>query len=820
MVSFIQRFFNPANKHYAKVEKIAGQVDALKDEYASLSDEALQAKTDEFRERVKNGETLDDILPEAFATAREASKRVLGLYPFFVQIVGGIVMHFGDIAEMKTGEGKTLTSVMPAYLNALEGKGVHIVTVNEYLSKRDYDEMGQVFSWLGLNVGLNLHESGATLKREAYNADITYTTNSELGFDYLRDNMVQNLQQRVLRGLHFAIVDEVDSILIDESRTPLIISGGQKNIKQLYTMANLFAKSLSDEDYEIDQKTKSIVLTTSGIKKAEQAFRITNIYQLEHNSLVHHINNALRANFVMFNDVDYLVRDGEVMIIDAFTGRVMEGRQYSDGLHQAIEAKEGVKINDETQTMATITYQNFFRLYDKLAGMTGTAKTEEEEFSTTYNMYVIEVPTNVPVVRDDRSDMIFANKKAKMEALANEVKEKYDRGQPVLIGTIAVETSEEISQYLKKKGVPHEILNAKNHAREAEIIAKAGHLKSVTIATNMAGRGTDIKLTDETKALGGLAVVGSERHESRRIDNQLRGRSGRQGDPGESVFYLSFEDELLRRFASPKLQEMFANIQGDDVIESNMLSKAIEGAQKRGEGYNFDIRKHLLEYDDVISSHRNMIYDNRDKVLNAQSMHETILQMIDDTIGMLVNQNVDMETRQINYEGLLKNLENRIFDVGAISLSDLEGKDSNELIKYLQEKANHNWNETRDSNPEQYKPIEKLILISVIDNYWMMHIDTMSKLREGIHLRAYAQKQPVQEYRDEGEKLFEQLFVSISRDVAYNVMNLTFNKIDLDQPVEEEQGIKSAEDYTKSAKVKPAVSTPKAKASRKARKSK
>jgi len=786
MLTFINKLFNPANKHYSKVEKIANQVDALAQQTASLSDEQLQAKTDEFRERIAKGETLDQILPEAFAVAREASKRVLGLYPFFVQIVGGIVMHFGDIAEMKTGEGKTLTSVMPAYLNALEGKGVHIVTVNEYLSKRDFEEMGQVFSWLGLNVGLNLHENGSTLKREAYNADITYTTNSELGFDYLRDNMVQNLDQRVLRGLHFAIVDEVDSILIDESRTPLIISGGQKNIRQLYTMANTFARTLKPEDYEIDQKTKAIVLTSSGIKAAEKMFNIKNIYQLEHNSLVHHINNALRANYVMHNDVDYLVRDGEVMIIDAFTGRVMEGRQYSDGLHQAIEAKEGVKINDETQTMATITYQNFFRLYDKLAGMTGTAKTEEEEFSTTYNMYVIEVPTNVPVQRDDKSDRIYSNKKAKMEALAAQVKEKYDVGQPVLIGTVAVETSEEISQYLKKLGVPHEILNAKNHAREAEIIAKAGHFKSVTIATNMAGRGTDIKLTDETRNLGGLAVIGSERHESRRIDNQLRGRSGRQGDPGESVFYLSFEDELLRRFANDRLKEMFTGIQGDEAIESSILSKAIEGAQKRGEGYNFDIRKHLLEYDDVISSHRNNVYANRDKVLTSESMKETILSMIDETIENIVAQNYDPETRDYNRENIVKTLENRIFKEGNISVSEIQDKSNPELTTYLQDKAKNIWLEERSQNPDQYKAIERLILISVIDNYWMMHIDTMSKLREGIHLRAYAQKQPVQEYRDEGEKLFTQLFVSIARDVTYSIMNLTINKIS-DQPTKEEE---------------------------------
>lgn len=776
MKSFFQKFFNLEKKHYAKVEGLAHQVDALKDEMAALSDELLKDKTREFKLRVEQGETLDDILVEAFAVAREASKRVLGLYPFFVQLIGGIIMHFGDIAEMKTGEGKTLTSVMPAYLNALGGKGVHIVTVNEYLAKRDYEEMGQVFSWLGLTVGLNEHELNQNMKKDAYLCDITYTTNSELGFDYLRDNMVQTLDQRVLRGLNFAIVDEVDSILIDESRTPLIISGGDMNTQQLYTMANTFVKSLSSNDYEIDQKTKGIVLTASGIEKAESSFKIDNLYQLEHNALVHHINNALKANYIMHNDVDYLVRDGEVMIIDQFTGRIMDGRQYSDGLHQAIEAKEGVKINEETQTMATITYQNFFRLYEKLAGMTGTAKTEEEEFATTYNMYVIEVPTNLPVIRDDQADAIYATKAAKFDALAKEVQEKYEIGQPVLIGTIAVETSEEISQYLKKLKIPHEILNAKNHEREAEIIAKAGQLKAVTIATNMAGRGTDIKLSEETKALGGLAVIGSERHESRRIDNQLRGRSGRQGDPGSSIFYLSFEDELLVRFAGPKLREMFEQTQGEEMLSNKLLSKAIEAAQKRGEGYNFDIRKHLLEYDDVISQHRNTIYKNRDKVLEAEAMKDTVLAMIEDTIDMIVGQTYDFEDNKINLDSMITNLEGRIFEPKTLKKEELENKSVEELKAYLKDKAKTLWLELRSTNSAKYREIEKLILISVIDNYWMMHIDTMSKLREGIHLRAYAQKSPVQEYRDEGDKLFDALFVSIARDVAFSVMNLTFKR--------------------------------------------
>ena len=774
MVSFLQKLFSLDKKHYNKVESIAKKVDLLKDEMSGMSDDLLKDKTNEFKRRYEDGESLDSLLVEAFAVAREASYRASGLYPFFVQVVGGIVMHYGDIAEMKTGEGKTLTSVMPAYLNALSNKGVHIVTVNDYLAHRDYEEMGEIFKWLGLTVGLNHQDMSSTQKKEAYLADITYTTNSELGFDYLRDNMVQTLEQRVLRGLEFAIVDEVDSILIDESRTPLIISGGTMNSRKLYSMANTFARSLKKEDYEIDQKTKAIVLTASGIAKAEKSFKIKNIYQLEHNTLIHHINNALKANFIMHNDVDYLVREGEVLIIDQFTGRIMEGRQYSDGLHQAIEAKEGVKINEETQTLATITYQNFFRLYEKLAGMTGTAKTEEEEFATTYNTYVIEIPTNVPVIREDYPDKIYSGKKAKFEALAAEVKEKYDIGQPMLIGTVAVETSEEISKYLKKYKIPHEILNAKNHEREAEIIAKAGQYKAVTIATNMAGRGTDIKLSDETRALGGLAVIGSERHESRRIDNQLRGRSGRQGDPGSSVFYLSFEDELLVRFAGPKLREMFEQTQGEEALTSRMLAKAIEGSQKRGEGYNFDIRKHLLEYDDVMSTHRSRMYGERDKVLNAESMKETVMSMIEDTIDQHIDGNYDGETGTLNVEGLIKTLEGRLFKPGFLNKKELENMRLDEVKAFLHERALENYLEFRKEDSDRIKAIEKLIIISVIDNYWMMHIDTMSRLREGIHLRAYAQKSPVQEYREEGNTMFEELFPSITKDVAYSVMNLAF----------------------------------------------
>lgn len=776
MANFIKKIFSPEKKHFSKIENLAKQILSLEDDYRNLSDDQLKAKTVEFKRRYDEGETLDDLLVEAFATAREGCYRSIGLFPFYVQLIGGIVMHFGDIAEMKTGEGKTLTSVLPSYLNAISGQGVHIVTVNDYLARRDFTEMGAVFSWLGMNVGLNYRELTSGEKKEAYLCDITYTTNSELGFDYLRDNMVKDLNQRVIRSLNFAVVDEVDSILIDESRTPLIISGGASKSRQLYTMADMFAKKLGVDDYEIDVKTKGIVLTAAGIKKAEKMFNIENIYQLEHNSLIHHINNALKANFIMHNDIDYLVRNREVLIIDQFTGRIMEGRQYSDGLHQAIEAKEGVKINEETRTLATITYQNFFRLYTKLAGMTGTAKTEEEEFSATYNMYVIEVPTNVQVIRKDQDDLIFATKKAKFEALAKEVKVRYEKGQPILIGTVAVETSEEIARVLKKYRVPHEILNAKNHEREADIIAKAGQYKSVTIATNMAGRGTDIKLSEETRQLGGLCVLGSERHESRRIDNQLRGRSGRQGDPGESIFFLSFEDDLLVRFAGPKFKELFANTQGDEALNSKMLSKVIEGSQKRGEGYNYDIRKHLLEYDDVMSKHRNRMYTDRDRVLKSESMKETIFAMLSDTCDDIVSKAVSVEDGSIDIDMMIKLLEGRLVEPGLLNKEAFQDKSIVEIKSEVLNLVLDRYRMVRSSDSENYRAIEKLILISVIDNYWMMHIDTMSKLREGIHLRAYAQKSPIQEYRDEGDLLFDELFYSISTDVSYSIMNLTFKK--------------------------------------------
>ena len=608
MAGLLERMFSGEKRILNRLEKTADEVMALADSMASLSDDELRGKTDEFKKRYQNGESLDDLKVEAFAVAREAAKRTIGEYPYKVQIMGAAAMHEGDIAEMKTGEGKTLTSTMCVYLNALSGEGVHVVTVNEYLAQRDAEWMGQIYRFLGLSVGFNARAMSAFQKREAYACDITYTTNSELGFDYLRDNMVTDVKDRVMRGLHVAIVDEVDSILIDESRTPLIISGGAKKTANLYLQADAFAKRLKSDGYEIDEKTKQIMLTESGVEKAERYFKLDNLYDVDHTQLVHHITQALKANYIMKNEVEYVVQDDEIVLVDTFTGRTMPGRAYSDGLHQAIEAKEGVPIKEETSTLATITYQNFFRLYDKLAGMTGTAKTEEEEFLDIYNMRVIEIPTNRPVQRGFLPDAIFAKPALKFNALIEEVKRLYDKGQPVLVGTISVEASELVHNLLVKAKIPHEVLNAKNHAREREIIAKAGQVKAVTVATNMAGRGTDIKLSEESRALGGLAVLGSERHESRRIDNQLRGRSGRQGDPGFSRFYVSLQDELMIRFGGDKFKNLFETL-GDAQIESKMVTKSITQAQKRVEGYNYDVRKQLLDYDDVLRKQREIMYE-------------------------------------------------------------------------------------------------------------------------------------------------------------------------------------------------------------------
>ena len=752
--------FSEEKRELKKLETTADQVLALEPKMPALSDEELKDKTREYRDRLEKGETVDDLLPEAFATAREAAFRVINEKPYKVQIMGSVAMHRGDIAEMKTGEGKTLTATMAVYLNALSGQGVHVITVNEYLAGRDAAWMGEIYRFLGLSVGVNKRELSPREKREAYACDITYTTNSELGFDYLRDNMVTDVKDRVMRGLHVAFVDEVDSVLIDESRTPLIISGGKKQTANLYIAADRFVKTLTKPeyefdkstkenkllsgDYDIDEKTRQVMLTDDGVAKAEKYFGLDNLYDLDHTQLVHHINQALRANYIMMREVEYVVNDEqEIVIVDQFTGRMMPGRAYSDGLHQAIEAKEGVPIKEETSTLATITYQNFFRLYEKLAGMTGTAKTEEEEFLSTYNMKVIVIPTNRPIARQDLPDEIYSRKESKYRALVNKVKELHEKGQPVLVGTIAVETSELISNMLDAEKIPHEVLNAKNHAREAEIVAKAGRPGSVTIATNMAGRGTDIKLTEQSRKLGGLAVLGSERHESRRIDNQLRGRSGRQGDPGFSRFYVSLEDSLIVRFGGDKLQALF-NKMGDEQIESKAVTKSITMAQKRVEGFNFDTRKTLLDYDDVLRRQREIIYAQRNKILESEEVHDLVKVILEKAIDQAMQANLSNEKKQsVDAAGLAKSLEMMgLQDDKAIHAEELEGKSFDEIRDYLYDKVWNGYeNEIKDVR-SQFLPFEKTVVLRNIDRNWIEHIDRMDKLRSGIYLRSYAQNNP------------------------------------------------------------------------------
>ena len=769
MANFIERLLNGEKKTLHNLEKTAEQVMALANDMEALSDDALREKTQEYKHRYEEGETLDSLLIEAFATSREAARRTIGEYPYKVQIMGAVAMHQGDIAEMKTGEGKTLTSTMCVYLNALSGKGVHVVTVNDYLAGRDAEWMGQIYRFLGLSVGVNSRPLTPSQKRDAFNCDITYTTNSELGFDYLRDNMVTDVKDRVLRGLHVAIVDEVDSILVDESRTPLIISGGAKKTANLYLQADAFAKRLKGDDFEIDEKTRQIMLSEKGVSVAERYFKIKNLYDVDHTQLVHHITQALKANYIMKNEVEYVVQDDEIVIVDQFTGRTMPGRAYSDGLHQAIEAKEGVSIKEETSTLATITYQNFFRLYDKLAGMTGTAKTEEEEFLDIYNMRVIEIPTNRPVQRIDYPDAIFANPRLKFAALVKEVKELYEKGQPVLVGTISVETSELVHELLRKERIPHEVLNAKNHAREAEIIAKAGRPKSVTIATNMAGRGTDIKLTDESRALGGLVVLGSERHESRRIDNQLRGRSGRQGDPGYSRFYVSLKDELMIRFGGDKFEKLFESM-GDAQIESKMVTKSISQAQKRVEGYNYDVRKQLLDYDDVLRKQREIMYEQRNFVLENEDVHGIVRDMIDRVIDSVVDANVDhtRHDESVDYAGVLQGLELLgLEEKDNLKLEEIQGKEKNDVTTYSAEKIFTLYDDKIKDIRDEFKQFEKTIVLRNMDRNWIEHIDMMDKLRNGIHLRSYAQNNPLQAYIQEGYEMFEEMQARIAREVVF-----------------------------------------------------
>ncbi|MCT4479532.1 MULTISPECIES: preprotein translocase subunit SecA [Bacillaceae] len=775
MLNILNKVFDPNKREIKRLEKIADQVEALADETAGLSDEQLRAKTGEFKERYQNGETVDDLLVEAFAVAREGAKRALGLYPYRVQIMGGASLHDGNISEMKTGEGKTLTSTMPVYLNALTGKGVHVVTVNEYLAHRDATEMGVLYDFLGLTVGLNLNSHSKEEKQAAYNADITYSTNNELGFDYLRDNMVLYKEQMVQRPLHFAVIDEVDSILIDEARTPLIISGSAQKSAQLYIQANAFVKTLKKEtDYTYDEKTKGVQLTEDGMNRAEKAFNIDNLFDINHVTLNHHINQALKAHVSMHLDVDYVVQEGEIVIVDQFTGRLMKGRRYSEGLHQAIEAKEGLEIQNESMTLATITFQNYFRMYEKLSGMTGTAKTEEEEFRNIYNMNVIAIPTNRNIIRDDRADLIYATTDGKFKAVVEDIAERYTKGQPVLVGTVAIETSEVISAYLSKKGIPHDVLNAKNHEREAEIIANAGNQGSVTIATNMAGRGTDIKLGEGVKELGGLAVIGTERHESRRIDNQLRGRSGRQGDPGVTQFYLSMEDELMRRFGSDNMKNMMARLGMDDSqpIQSKMVTRAVESAQKRVEGNNFDSRKQLLQYDDVLRQQREIIYKQRFDVMESDNLREIVETMITASIQRNVVAFAPMGDEEgWNLQGLVDYLNGNLFNEGSITVADLEGKNESELVEFILAKVKESYDQKEEElSEEQMREFEKVIVLRAVDSKWMDHIDAMEQLRQGIHLRAYGQIDPLREYQSEGFAMFEAMIASMEDEVAKYIM--------------------------------------------------
>ena len=790
-MSILKSLFDFEYKELKRFMKIADQIEAKSDEYEKLTDKQLQNKTEEFKKELENGKTLDDILVDAFATVREAAKRVINEKPFYTQLLGALAIHYGNIAEMKTGEGKTLTSVMPAYLNALTGKGVHIVTVNEYLASRDAAWMGQIFEFLGLTVGTNLRDLSPAEKRERYNCDVLYSTNNEIGFDYLRDNMVVRKEDRVQRPLNFAIVDEVDSVLIDEARTPLIISGGAMHSNNQYLDAQRFVKDLKEnEDYIIDEKTNSINLTDEGSRKCESFYGIDNMYDIKHSALVHHINQALRANFTMKNEVDYVVQDGKVVIVDQFTGRLMQGRAFSEGLHQAIEAKEGVKINEETKTLATITFQNLFRMYKKLSGMTGTAKTEEEEFRNIYNMYVIQIPTNKPVIRKDMADLIFATKQDKYNAIINEIKERHATGQPLLVGKIEIQTSELISNMLKKERIKHEVLNAKNHAREAEIIAKAGEIGSVTIATNMAGRGTDIKLGEGVKELGGLCVIGTERHESRRIDNQLRGRAGRQGDPGYTQFFVSFEDDLMVRFGTDRFKDLLkaAGLGTTITLRSKTMTKNVESAQKKVEGNNFDIRKSLLQYDDVMGKQREIMYERRNEILDSDSIHESIINLIKDHIYNLVMSHLVEQSELLEFDcsEICEYVNENLLRNSNMKLSEIINKSTDEVIQILEDKIIGEYeNKIKDLPEEIVNDFEKVIALRVIDTHWMEHINTMDHLKEGIGLRSYAQNNPLVEYTNEGFQLFDEMLDTINREITKYLL-----KAEIKQNLERKEVVK------------------------------
>lgn len=818
-MGFLSKILDGNNKEIKQLGKLADKVIALEEKTAILTDEEIRNKTKQFQTELadidnvkKQNDYLDKILPEAYALVREGSKRVFNMTPYKVQIMGGIAIHKGDIAEMRTGEGKTLTATMPTYLNALAGRGVHVITVNEYLSSVQSEEMAELYNFLGLTVGLNLNSKTTEEKREAYAQDITYSTNNELGFDYLRDNMVNYSEDRVMRPLHFAIIDEVDSILIDEARTPLIISGEAEKSTSLYTQANVFAKMLKqDEDYKYDEKTKAVHLTEQGADKAERMFKVENLYDVQNVDVISHINTALRAHVTLQRDVDYMVVDGEVLIVDQFTGRTMPGRRFSEGLHQAIEAKEGVQIQNESKTMASITFQNYFRMYNKLAGMTGTAKTEEEEFRNIYNMTVTQIPTNKPVQRNDKSDLIYISQKGKFDAVVEDVVEKHKAGQPVLLGTVAVETSEYISNLLKKRGIRHDVLNAKNHEREAEIVAGAGQKGAVTIATNMAGRGTDIKLGEGVEELGGLAVIGTERHESRRIDDQLRGRSGRQGDKGDSRFYLSLQDELMIRFGSERLQKMMSRLGLDDStpIESKMVSRAVESAQKRVEGNNFDARKRILEYDEVLRKQREIIYNERNSIIDEEDSSQVVDAMLRSTLQRSINYYINTADDEPEYQPFIDYINDIFLQEGDITEDDIKGKDAEDIFEVVWAKIEAAYQSQKDILEEQMNEFERMILLRSIDSHWTVHIDTMDQLRQGIHLRSYAQQNPLRDYQNEGHELFDIMMQNIEEDTCKFILK---SVVQVEDNIEREKTTEfgeakhvSAEDGKEKVKPKPIV---------------
>lgn len=818
-MGFLSKILDGNNKEIKQLGKLADKVIALEEKTAILTDEEIRNKTKQFQTELadidnvkKQNDYLDKILPEAYALVREGSKRVFNMTPYKVQIMGGIAIHKGDIAEMRTGEGKTLTATMPTYLNALAGRGVHVITVNEYLSSVQSEEMAELYNFLGLTVGLNLNSKTTEEKREAYAQDITYSTNNELGFDYLRDNMVNYSEDRVMRPLHFAIIDEVDSILIDEARTPLIISGEAEKSTSLYTQANVFAKMLKqDEDYKYDEKTKAVHLTEQGADKAERMFKVENLYDVQNVDVISHINTALRAHVTLQRDVDYMVVDGEVLIVDQFTGRTMPGRRFSEGLHQAIEAKEGVQIQNESKTMASITFQNYFRMYNKLAGMTGTAKTEEEEFRNIYNMTVTQIPTNKPVQRNDKSDLIYISQKGKFDAVVEDVVEKHKAGQPVLLGTVAVETSEYISNLLKKRGIRHDVLNAKNHEREAEIVAGAGQKGAVTIATNMAGRGTDIKLGEGVEELGGLAVIGTERHESRRIDDQLRGRSGRQGDKGDSRFYLSLQDELMIRFGSERLQKMMSRLGLDDStpIESKMVSRAVESAQKRVEGNNFDARKRILEYDEVLRKQREIIYNERNSIIDEEDSSQVVDAMLRSTLQRSINYYINTADDEPEYQPFIDYINDIFLQEGDITEDDIKGKDAEDIFEVVWAKIEVAYQSQKDILEEQMNEFERMILLRSIDSHWTDHIDTMDQLRQGIHLRSYAQQNPLRDYQNEGHELFDIMMQNIEEDTCKFILK---SVVKVEDNIEREKTTEfgeakhvSAEDGKEKVKPKPIV---------------